>query len=501
MALTASQALDQTKLMRRMLLHERAERFDKVRRYYKGDTPYPWLPSGSPNEVRRMARMSRVNMIRYVVRAPVQALYVDGYRAGPGPIDPNAPAPGWAAWQANRLDRRQIGVHRAAVMYGLGYGLVLPGDTGPAIRYLSPRNMTTLYADDDDWPAFALERRQTARGELWRLFDDGLAHWVGTGASGRTGEDGLDYIGADEHGTGVAPVVRFAAGENLDDDLEGVVEPLTDLQDQINLTTFALQVAQHYGAHRQRYVIGWLSPNEQASLATSAARLWSFEDDNVTVGEFEQTDLGGYIESREASIRHLATISQTPVHELLGTLANLSADALVAARDSHNRALQEWRTMLGESHEQVLELAGAQAGLSVDPEAHVRWRDMEARSLAQTADALGKLVTMLGVPAEALWERIPGVTQTDIEEWRRAAAGSQSELDALANMLDRQAAVLDPDELKRRADAMGVLIRSGVEQESAAREAGLGGVRFSGAMPASLRLPEEDAAGLEGSGG
>ena len=56
-----------------------------------------------------------------------------------------------------------------------------------------------------------------------------------------------------------------------------------------------------------------------------------------------------------------------------------------------------------------------------DVSAQVIWRDTESRSLAQTVDALGKLTQMLQVPPEMLWERIPGVTQQDVERWRAAA--------------------------------------------------------------------------------
>lgn len=43
----------------------------------------------------------------------------------------------------------------------------------------------------------------------------------------------------------------------------GIVEPLIDLQDQINITSFGLQVAQHYGAFRQRYILGWVAETEE----------------------------------------------------------------------------------------------------------------------------------------------------------------------------------------------------------------------------------------------
>jgi hypothetical protein len=69
--------------------------------------------------------------------------------------------------------------------------------------------------------------------------------------------------------------------------------------------------------------------------------------------------------------------------------------------------------------------------------AQVVWRDTEARSLAQTVDALGKLVQMLGVPPEVLWEKIPGVTQTDVKRWQDAAEKGDA-IAQLDGMIDRQ---------------------------------------------------------------
>ena len=51
--------------------------------------------------------------------------------------------------------------------------------------------------------------------------------------------------------------------------------------------------------------------------------------------------------------------------------------------------------------------------------------------------------------------------------------------------------------MKAKADAMGVLIRAGVSPESAAQQVGLG-VEFTGAVPVSLRLPEDQASRVEG---
>ncbi|WP_330113840.1 phage portal protein [Streptomyces sp. MUM 178J] len=47
----------------------------------------------------------------------------------------------------------------------------------------------------------------------------------------------------------------------------------------------------------------------------------------------------------------------------------------------------------------------------------VVWRDPQFRSDSQYSDALVKLKA-IGVPDEALWERIPGVTPDEIARWK-----------------------------------------------------------------------------------
>lgn len=55
----------------------------------------------------------------------------------------------------------------------------------------------------------------------------------------------------------------------------------------------------------------------------------------------------------------------------------------------------------------------------------------------------------------------------------------------------------DPADLKLRFDALGTAIRAGVAPESASQVVGLDGIRFTGAVPVALRLPETQSATLE----
>jgi hypothetical protein len=321
------------------------------------------------------------------------------------------------------MDRRQIAVHRAAIAYGMSYTSVLPGvddfnDPMPVIRGHSPRAMVALYGSDDDWALSAMQVTRSGDHYLLRLFDDQEIHILSVKNLDDTAE--VEYIESVVHGVGIVPVVRFRNVADLDEDHMGEIERLIPIQDQIDGTTFGLLVAQHYAAFRQRWIIGWTAESEEQRLKASASRLWTFEDspDDVKIGEFEQTDLTGYLKSREDSLRHAATLSQTPAHELIGQMVNLSAEALVAAEASQRRKITERQMSFGESWEQVLSLAGILNGVDPDVESQVRWRDTESRALSATVDALGKMAQMLGIPVQELWERIPGVSQQDVERWK-----------------------------------------------------------------------------------
>lgn len=424
-------------------------RLDDVRRYWTGRQSLPVvIPSAAPREVRLMARMSRVNVITLVVETLAQSLAVEGFRGRTEAENADV----WRIWQRNRMDARQSALHRAIVGYGVAYGVVTPGEPVPVIRGLSPRRLTALYSDDDpDWPRYALERRS---GKAWRLYDAEAVYEL-------TGEGGtFELLSSAEHGAGRTPVVRYLEVQDPDWDDEppdesyasatdslqprqviGQVAPLMSVQDQIDLITFNLLVAQHYTAFRQRYVIGWVAEDEATRMKMGASQVWTFDEDadKIKVGEFTETNLDGYLKSREASFRQAASLSQTPAHELIGELVNLSAEALAAAEAGRDRKVADRQTTIGESHEQLLALAGSMAGIIVPDDAQVVWRDTGARSFAATVDALGKVAQMLGVPASELWERIPGTSQQDVERWKAAAASGDA-LSNLASLLERQGA-------------------------------------------------------------
>jgi len=444
------------------------KRLTRISNYMKGKQDPPYAPRGVNAEYRWIQKKSRRNFLPLVVSVISGNLHVDGYRpSGMTTIEtastPDA-EPTWQAFRANRMISRQHGVHRAVAEYGAAYVVVLPGQMStdeelessdvPVVRPVSPRRMTAFYADDvdDEWPQVAIEvkvagspiRPQDQR-LIVALYDESARYMLTSDAGVGFGNvadyqvqlrlcnaadpylNGLDPISL--HGLGICPVVRFLYESDLDGerDCSGEVEPIMPIQDQVNFDTFNLMMSEQYAAFRQRWVTG-MAPSDElgrepAPFRPGVDRMLAAEDPTTKFGDFAATDLKPYIDVRDSTIQHMSTITQIPPYYLLGQVANLSAEALAAARDGLDRKIQELQSVLTDPWRNVFRLTGL---ASDDKEAwndlngEVIWRDTSARAFSATIDGLGKAAQMLGIPVEELWRRIPGVTADDVNSWLQA---------------------------------------------------------------------------------
>jgi hypothetical protein len=443
-------------------------RLRRIANYVRGRQDPPYIPRGVNAEYRWIAKKAKRNFLPLIASVVSENLHVDGYRPSGTTVNelafPQRDQPEWDAFRANRMVSRQHGVHRSVIKYGSAYAIVLPGKMAsdeeqgqnvPVIRPVSPRRMTAFYADDvdDEWPQFAIEvnviNLPQGTAKLVVYVYDEINRYVLTGTAvadpsqarlqladpGDIILNGQPVIAA--HGLGMCPVVRFLYETDLDgeDDCVGEIEPLMPIQDQINFDTFNLMISTQFAAFRQRWVTGMAPVDEEghevAPFRPGVDRVWASDDATTHFGEFGETALQPYSTVREDGIRHMSTISQVPPYHLLGQVANMSAEALAAARDGLDRKIEELQASLTDPWRNVFRLTDLASGNKDgwnDLFGTVVWRDTSARAFAATIDGLTKIAQMLGVPEEELWARIPGVTVDDVAAWRLAAQRERAQL-------------------------------------------------------------------------
>lgn len=453
------------------------DRLDTIDRYIEGDHDKPYTPTNASAEYLLLAERSICNWMPLIVKTPAQALSVSGYRTA-GTAEGET-SPEWQAWQSNRMDSRQNAVHFAALSYGLAYVTVLPDPITrmPKMRGVSPRRMYASYADpaSDALPLWALEMitvpdpndpKSAGTGTLYT--NTSAIPVTVTGGQKASVTFGSPFIhGVTLNGQPVCPVVRFAPDIDLEGRVKGLVWPLIPNQDRANQTTFDRLVAQTFGSFKVRTISG-MAPEfvrdadgnvvydattgrpQVVPIRADASRFMVAPDKDTKFQTLDETPLDGFLAAYESDVKTIAAVSQTPPHYLLGSIVNLSAEALAAAEAALTRAVHDFQFALGESWETTLALAASILGRTPDPQAQVTWADYESRSFSQTVDGWGKAVQMLGVPAHAAWRQLPGVTETDVQEW----LDSLNSQDPAAIMADSLAnAVLSQDSQVRDSAA------------------------------------------------
>jgi hypothetical protein len=231
---------------------------------------------------------------------------------------------------------------------------------------------------------------------------------------------------------GVVPIVELPnrpmlAGEPVSD-IAGVIA----MQDAVNLLWAQLFTAADYASFPQRIVLGAEVPeipilDETGQIVGSRPvdmerfavdRVMFFTGDDVKVTEWTAANLEAYTNVMEVAVGHIAAQTRTPQHYLIGKMANLSGDALLAAETGLVKRVEEKQIWFGQALREMFRLIALAQGDDSKAKAiaggRVLWADAESRSQAQQADALLKL-KQIGFPFEFLALRF-GITPTELAD-------------------------------------------------------------------------------------
>lgn len=406
---------------------------DRIDKWMRWDPDEVNTPRNAAQEKKFLAKLSETPWLMLVVNTLAQQLIAETARSSE--VDDVSPL--MKPWFMNRMQSRQRAIHHAACGYGYAYTSVMPGDTGSVIRGFSPRNMFAVYQDPvvDEYPMYAIRKRD----DHYIVTDEIAEYTLGM-------EDGvLKYITHDIHDVGVAPIVRYSNAIDLEGRTPGEVEPYIGVARRINQTTNDRMLIQHHNSWKARTATGLDSDGSPDDKQKEKLRL-SQEDilvggEGVRFGTLDETSVEPLTRAEDKDVGTLAAVSQTPAHSLTGNMINLSADAITEARAMLDTKAGQRKLAYGDSHAQTLRLSSHIEGRDRDAQdftIQMQWADLESRSMNQAADALGKMSTMLQIPPEMLWDRIPTVTAQEAKLWRDHLAKNPPADVVLANALRSQ---------------------------------------------------------------
>lgn len=393
------------------------ERLGKLEAWGTGQQPTARHHPNANREKLVLQRFSRNPIIPFMISTFAQQMIVDGFRRDGATENEDA----WDAWQANNMPAQQLTLNRTTMICGYSYLRVTRGvqpltDLQMArMCVVDPQNAFGIYTDPygDEYPQYLLERRFDGKFWWWTADDYTIL--------GKNGNDWA-FIETVPHDYGVVPFVRYVNQIDAKGRTWGEVEPVVEIAARIDKTVLDRLLVQHFNSFKVRYATGLEQPDTEekgaaAALQLTQGTLMISSNEQAKFGTMDETLMQPFIAAYQSDLETFLMVTQLPP-DLAGQVANIAADALEGARRSTYQKLAEKQTMFGQSHAQALRLAAAIEGRSdeaADFSARVHWQSVEVRSLAQFADAWGKICLQLGYPKQLVWPLIPGIDQSDVE--------------------------------------------------------------------------------------
>jgi hypothetical protein len=388
------------------------------------------------------------NWVQPVADSPVERLTVTGVQA-PGEVKADADL--WGVWQRNGLDADSqlgfLGAGNGARCFVLVWGdpddedtpCVTFEDASSAVVQYMPGSRrkrraalkmwqdgfseyATLYLPDEVWKfersLSAGQKKSPQMAEADAVVDSWTPRETG------------DEPNPQPNPLGVVPMVELPNRPLLASEPVSDVAGVIAMQDAINLLWAMLFTNADYASLTQRIVTGAEVPKIPVLDANGQKvgekpidlkkfvtdRILWLESPDAKIDSWPAAQLTAYTEVIEVCVGHIAAQTRTPQHYLVGKMANLSGDALIAAETGLVKRTEEKQLWFGQALREVFQLICLARGEDDKGKAlaggSVLWKDPQSRNLAQLTDSLLKL-KQIGFPFEWLALRF-GLTPTEV---------------------------------------------------------------------------------------
>jgi hypothetical protein len=444
-------------------------------RYYIGDHPIPEVPEKVRERIfksyQAILARANANFMGVVIDSLAERLRPVGFRLG-ADHDFKTDLDSWLIWQASSMDADAPLAIETTLAKGRSYLSVWHhnGDELPTIAAEDPgqcivehvpgsrhRRAAALKTYVDDWTG--QDRADLfLPGELRKwIRDSNTGGWVPLPNEEDPVPNPVGY-----QGVPVVPLVnrpRLAHVPSLirrqlkwggDSDLSDV----TSIQDRINETILNGVITQWFGAFRQKWAAGLVVDEEVVTDSEGnpvldsegkpkmqpvepfdvwVDRMLVVDNENVKFGEFDQTDLSGYLKMRERDLQDLSTIKRIPRHYLFQEGQSPSGDAIKSAETGLVARQRRARMNLDDGLEEANRIARFMAGGGeAAPDSEMVWADPEFQTYGQLVDGVIKefgdgLIT---------WEEAREKLGYSPQQTARAKA--ERDMDSLLGLLEQE---------------------------------------------------------------
>ena len=445
--------IEQLREKARTRLSRQRARALRFRAYYEGEPEIIAIMDKADREAfRALLEESFANWCALVVNAVAERQRVIGFDFGSETANTQA----WAIWQDNQMDAWSNLIQTDSLAESSAFVLVQRDETkttGVEMIGESASQATVVYEPGS-------QRRRLAGYKRWTE-DDGesLFEVLITPDQICTWEPDDERPRVEENPAGVVNLVEMRPQPRTVGFGRSELNPAIPFQDRINTTIFNRLVASDYGSFRQIWASGLKlarrvgveslpplpatarvpslvgpslaerSPESPIHPAGQLIKPFNVGADRLLVNENPEGRFGaiagdgltGFLAATEQDVQHLAAITQTPPHYLLGSMVNIGPEAMKAAETGLSVKTRMRCAYQGEAWREAQRIALSLIGDlgAVSLSARTIWADVETRSDAQLMDALVKAKS-LGIPRRVLWERY-GATPTQLPEWEEMA--------------------------------------------------------------------------------
>lgn len=233
-------------------------------------------------------------------------------------------------WTSEHIELDAHQTHRGALITSESFVIVWKDEDGGLEFYYNDPRMVHVFYD----PARPKRKRFAAKwwvgdDKHYRMtlyYPDHLEYYIAK--SKNTPSSYSAFVPDDpdraDNPYGAVPVFHFRC--------DGELNNIITLQDAINKLFADMMVSAEFGAFPQRWII---SQSDTSALKNGANEIWEIPagdgvGQDASVGQFEPTQLGNYLESIDKLANTIGIITRTPKHYFMSSGANISGEALLA---------------------------------------------------------------------------------------------------------------------------------------------------------------------------